>query len=37
MFKFMRKIPGGLLLVPMLISALIHTFAPGIFNIGGMT
>lgn len=38
MLKFMRKIPGGLLLVPMLISALINTFAPGFFaQFGGLT
>ena len=27
MLKFMRKLPGGTLLVPMLIAALINTFA----------
>lgn len=38
MLKFMKKIPGGLLLVPMLISALINTFAPGFFEgFGGLT
>lgn len=37
MLKFMRKIPGGTLLVPMIISALFNTFAPGLFNIGGPT
>lgn len=37
MLKFMKKVPGGLLLIPMLISALIKTFFPNIFNIGGMT
>ena len=37
MLKFMKKIPGGLLLVPMLISALFATFLPEIFKIGGMT
>lgn len=38
MLKFMKKIPGGLLLVPMLISALINTFAPGFFaGFGGLT
>lgn len=37
MLKFMKKIPGGLLLVPMLISALFATFLPDIFKIGGMT
>lgn len=38
MLKFMRKIPGGLLLVPMFISALINTLAPGFFaQFGGIT
>lgn len=37
MLKFMKKIPGGLLLIPMLISALFATFLPNIFKIGGMT
>lgn len=38
MLKFMKKIPGGLLLIPMLISALINTFAPGFFaQFGGIT
>ena len=37
MLKFMKKIPGGMLLIPMLISALFATFLPDIFMIGGMT
>lgn len=38
MLKFMRKIPGGMLLIPMLISALVNTLAPGFFaNFGGLT
>lgn len=37
MFKLMKKVPGGLLLVPMLISALFCTFFPGLFEIGGAT
>ena len=28
MLKFMKKIPGGLLLIPMLISAIFYTFFP---------
>ncbi|EFH93123.1 MAG: 2-keto-3-deoxygluconate permease [Finegoldia magna] len=35
--KLMKKIPGGTLLVPMMISALIHTFFPDLFKIGGVT
>lgn len=34
MLKFMKKIPGGLLLIPMLISAIFYTFAPNFFDIG---
>lgn len=37
MLKFMKKIPGGLLLVPMFVSALVATFTPNLFRIGGMT
>lgn len=37
MLKFMKKIPGGLLLIPMLVSALFTTFFPGIFNVPGIT
>jgi 2-keto-3-deoxygluconate permease len=33
----MRKIPAGTLLIPMLIAALLNTFVPGLFNIGGLT
>ncbi|MFZ7333075.1 2-keto-3-deoxygluconate permease [Streptococcus pluranimalium] len=35
--KLMKSIPGGTLLIPMLISAIIHTFSPTFFNIGGLT
>ena len=34
MLKFMKKIPGGLLLIPMLISALFYTFIPDFFDVG---
>ncbi|WP_236785983.1 2-keto-3-deoxygluconate permease [Anaerococcus ihuae] len=34
MLKFMKKIPGGLLLIPMLISAIFYTFSPNFFDIG---
>lgn len=34
MLKFMKKIPGGLLLIPMLISAIFYTFLPNFFNVG---
>lgn len=37
MLKFMKKIPGGLLLIPMLISALFATFAPNLFKVAGIT
>lgn len=38
MLKFMRRIPAGLLLMPMLVSAIINTVAPGFFaSFGGLT
>lgn len=37
MYNFMRKFPEGLLLVPMLLSAIFYTFSPKLFRIGGMT
>lgn len=38
MLKFMKKIPGGMLLIPMFISALVNTIAPGFFGkFGGIT
>lgn len=33
----MKKFPGGLLLMPMLLSAIVYTFVPNLFRIGGMT
>ncbi len=35
--KFMNKIPGGTILVPLLFTALINTFFPSFFTIGGTT
>lgn len=37
MLKNIRKIPGGLLLIPMFISAIFNTFNPDLFYIGGLT
>lgn len=37
MLKFMKKFPGGTLLIPMFVSALFYTFAPNLFKIGGVT
>lgn len=37
MVKFMKKIPAGTLLVPMLLSALLHTLWPELLHIGGIT
>lgn len=37
MIQFMKKVPAGTFLIPMLISAFIHTFWPDLFNIGGIT
>jgi 2-keto-3-deoxygluconate permease len=35
--KGVRKVPGGFMIVPMLIGALINTFAPELIHIGGFT
>ncbi|MGX7092228.1 2-keto-3-deoxygluconate permease [Hutsoniella sourekii] len=38
MYKFMKKFPGGLLLVPMLVAAVVNTLAPNFFaNLGGVS
>lgn len=38
MYDFMKKIPAGLLLIPMLTAALINTFLPDLFsNLGGVS
>lgn len=33
----MKKIPGGLLIIPMLLSSLVNTFSPGLLRIGDPT
>lgn len=35
--KSVRKVPGGLLIVPMILSSIINTFFPNIFQIGNPT
>lgn len=35
MIKFMRRIPAGTFLIPMLVSMLIYSFWPNLFRIGG--
>lgn len=37
MLNFMNKVPAGLLFVPMLLSAIVYTFATNLFRIGGIT
>lgn len=37
MLKAINKVPAGTFLVPMLVSALIYTFWPNLFQIGGIT
>lgn len=37
MVKFMKRLPAGTLLIPMLLSALLHTLWPELFHIGGIT
>jgi len=32
-----RKIPGGLMIVPLFLGILVNTFIPGVINIGGFT
>lgn len=36
-FKFMQKVPAGTLNVPMVVTALVHTFWPQALEIGGAT
>ena len=33
-FKLMQKVPGGLIIVPMLIGVLANTFIPNVLEIG---
>lgn len=35
MIKFMRRVPAGTFLIPMLVSMLIYSFWPNLFRIGG--
>lgn len=37
MYNKIKKVPAGMLLIPMFLSALVNTFAPGLFNIGGVS
>ena len=33
----MNKVPGGLIIIPLLVAILINTFAPQVLSIGGPT
>ena len=35
--NLMQKVPGGLIIVPMLIGVLANTFIPNVLEIGGFT
>ncbi len=35
--KFVRKVPGGMMVIPFFLAAIINTIAPGILKIGGAT
>lgn len=37
LIKFMRRIPAGTFIVPMVVSMVIYSFFPNLFNIGGPT
>lgn len=38
MYRFMRRFPGGTLLIPMLVAAIFNTFSPDLFrSLGGMS
>lgn len=37
LIKFMRRIPAGTFIVPMVVSMVIYSFFPSLFNIGGPT
>ena len=35
--KTVRRIPGGMMIVPLVLAALMHTFIPGVLNLGSFT
>jgi hypothetical protein len=35
--QLVKKVPGGLMVVPLLLGVFLNTFVPGVLNIGGFT
>ncbi len=35
--NFMKKIPAGIMVIPLLLGSLVNTLFPNVFEIGGLT